>query len=150
MVSSHELGIEVESLAHESNPDPPVLPECKHRFILNICSLSKPDTFVIAFISTQPPSSQKPNFNSYEKEKTVEPCAETEDSGQDDTIFSGEVKIISKEQFVSNIAETIPRLEKIQNDSKIPDYLRQNIAEAMSLLKMDLNRNSITNSIPKH
>ncbi|MBW0525429.1 hypothetical protein O181_065144, partial [Austropuccinia psidii MF-1] len=27
MVSSHELGIEVESLAHESNPDPPVLPE---------------------------------------------------------------------------------------------------------------------------
>ncbi|MBW0569250.1 hypothetical protein O181_108965, partial [Austropuccinia psidii MF-1] len=30
MVSSHELGIEVESLAHESNPDPPVLPECEH------------------------------------------------------------------------------------------------------------------------
>ncbi|MBW0557321.1 hypothetical protein O181_097036 [Austropuccinia psidii MF-1] len=29
MVSSHELGIEVESLAHEINPDPPVLPECK-------------------------------------------------------------------------------------------------------------------------
>ncbi|MBW0489263.1 hypothetical protein O181_028978 [Austropuccinia psidii MF-1] len=29
MVSSRELGIEVESLAHESNPDPPVLPECK-------------------------------------------------------------------------------------------------------------------------
>ncbi|MBW0589341.1 hypothetical protein O181_129056, partial [Austropuccinia psidii MF-1] len=27
MVSSHELGIEVEILAHESNPDPPVLPE---------------------------------------------------------------------------------------------------------------------------
>ncbi|MBW0518500.1 hypothetical protein O181_058215, partial [Austropuccinia psidii MF-1] len=27
MVSSHELGIEVESLAHEFNPDPPVLPE---------------------------------------------------------------------------------------------------------------------------
>ncbi|MBW0469259.1 hypothetical protein O181_008974 [Austropuccinia psidii MF-1] len=27
MVSSHELGIEVESLAHESNPDPPVLPQ---------------------------------------------------------------------------------------------------------------------------
>ncbi|MBW0471663.1 hypothetical protein O181_011378 [Austropuccinia psidii MF-1] len=71
MVSSHELGIEVESLSHESNPDPLVLPECEHIFILNICSLSKPDTFVIAFISAQPPSSQKPNFESYEKEKTV-------------------------------------------------------------------------------
>ncbi|MBW0465750.1 hypothetical protein O181_005465 [Austropuccinia psidii MF-1] len=81
MVSSHELGIEVESLAHESNPDPSVLPECEHRFILNICSLSKPDTFVVAFISAQPPSSQKPNFKSYEKEKTVEPCAPTEDAG---------------------------------------------------------------------
>ncbi|MBW0540549.1 hypothetical protein O181_080264 [Austropuccinia psidii MF-1] len=29
MTTSHELGIEVESLAHESNPDPPVLPDCK-------------------------------------------------------------------------------------------------------------------------
>ncbi|MBW0576065.1 hypothetical protein O181_115780 [Austropuccinia psidii MF-1] len=29
MVSSHELDLEVESLAHESNPDPPFLPECK-------------------------------------------------------------------------------------------------------------------------
>ncbi|MBW0487938.1 hypothetical protein O181_027653 [Austropuccinia psidii MF-1] len=150
MVSSHELGIEVESLAHESNPDPPVLPECEHRFILNICSLSKPDTFVIAFISAQPSSSQKPNFKSYEKEKTVEPCALTEDAGQDDVIFSGEVEIISKEQFVSNIAQTIPRLEKIQNDSKIPDYVCQKISEAMSLLKMDLNCKSITNSIQKH
>ncbi|MBW0575734.1 hypothetical protein O181_115449 [Austropuccinia psidii MF-1] len=71
MVSSHELRIEVESLAHESNPDLPVLPECENRFILNICSLSKPDNFVIAFISAQPPSSQKPNFKIYEKEKTV-------------------------------------------------------------------------------
>ncbi|MBW0488746.1 hypothetical protein O181_028461 [Austropuccinia psidii MF-1] len=71
MVSSHELGIIVESLAHESNPDPPVLPECDHRFILNIFSLSKPDTFVIAFLSAQPPSSQKPNYKSYEKEETV-------------------------------------------------------------------------------
>ncbi|MBW0556220.1 hypothetical protein O181_095935, partial [Austropuccinia psidii MF-1] len=26
MVSIHELGSEVESLEHESNPDPPVLP----------------------------------------------------------------------------------------------------------------------------
>ncbi|MBW0591925.1 hypothetical protein O181_131640 [Austropuccinia psidii MF-1] len=47
MVSSHELGIEVESLAHASNPDPPVLPE------------------------SQPLSSQKPNFKIYEKEKNV-------------------------------------------------------------------------------
>ncbi|MBW0533651.1 hypothetical protein O181_073366 [Austropuccinia psidii MF-1] len=47
MVSSNQLGIEVESLAHESNPDPPVLPE------------------------SQPPSSQKSNFKTYEKEKTV-------------------------------------------------------------------------------
>ncbi|MBW0500019.1 hypothetical protein O181_039734 [Austropuccinia psidii MF-1] len=116
MSSSCELGIEVESQSHEDNQDPPVLPE------------------------SQPPSSQKPNFKSYEKEKTVEPCAPTKDYGKDDVIFSGKVKIISKEQFVSNIAQTIPRLEKIQNDCKIPDYVHQKIAEAMSLLKMDLNR----------
>ncbi|MBW0487841.1 hypothetical protein O181_027556 [Austropuccinia psidii MF-1] len=121
MVSSHELGIEGESLAHESNQDPPVLPECEHRFILNICSLSKPDYFVLAFILAQLPSSQKQNFKSYEKEKTVKPCALTEDAGKDEIIFSGEVEIISKEQFVSNIAQTIPRLEKIQNDSEILD-----------------------------
>ncbi|MBW0492145.1 hypothetical protein O181_031860 [Austropuccinia psidii MF-1] len=51
MVSRHELGIEVEILSHEGNPDPPVLPKCEHRFILNIFNLSKPDSFVIAFIS---------------------------------------------------------------------------------------------------
>ncbi|MBW0465761.1 hypothetical protein O181_005476 [Austropuccinia psidii MF-1] len=139
MVSSHELGIEIEILAHEINPDPPVLLECEHRFILNICSVSKPESSVIAFISAQPPSSQRLNFKSYEKEKTVEPCAATEDVGKDDVIFSGEVEMISKEQFVSNIAQTIPRLEKIQNDIRIPDYVRQKIAEAMSLLKMALN-----------
>ncbi|MBW0574096.1 hypothetical protein O181_113811 [Austropuccinia psidii MF-1] len=100
MVSSHELAIEVESLAHESNPDPPVLPECEHRFISNIRSLSKTDTFAIAFISAQPPSSQKQNFKSYQKERTFEPCAPTEDAGQDDIIFSGEVEIISKEKLV--------------------------------------------------
>ncbi|MBW0505488.1 hypothetical protein O181_045203 [Austropuccinia psidii MF-1] len=122
MASSRELGMEVESQSHEDNQDPPVLPEC------------------------QPPNSQKPNFKSYEKEKTVEPCAPTEDDGQDELIFSGEVEIISKDQFFSNIAQTIPRLEKIQNDSKIPDYVVQKIAEAMSLLKMDLNHKSITNS----
>ncbi|MBW0577377.1 hypothetical protein O181_117092 [Austropuccinia psidii MF-1] len=125
MVSSHEVGIEVESLAHESNPDTPVLPE------------------------SQPPSSQKPNFQSYEKERTVEPCELKEDAGQDDVIFSGELAIISKEQFISKIAQTIPRLKKIQNNSKVPDYVRQKIAEAMSLIKMDLNRKSITNSIQK-
>ncbi|MBW0478809.1 hypothetical protein O181_018524 [Austropuccinia psidii MF-1] len=113
VVSSNELGIEVESLVHEHNTDPPVITECEHRFILNICNLSKSATCVIAFISAQPPSSEKPNLKSYEKEKTVEPCAPTEDGGQDDIIFSGEVEIISKEQFVSNIAQTIPRLEKI-------------------------------------
>ncbi|MBW0462662.1 hypothetical protein O181_002377 [Austropuccinia psidii MF-1] len=43
MVSSKELGIEVESLAHENNQDPPVLPE------------------------SQPPSSQKLNLKRYEK-----------------------------------------------------------------------------------
>ncbi|MBW0576331.1 hypothetical protein O181_116046 [Austropuccinia psidii MF-1] len=139
MVSSHELGIEVESLAHESNPDPPVLQECEHRFILNICSLSKPDTFVIAFISAQPPSSHKQNLKIYEQEKNVEPCAPIEDARQDDVIFSGEVQMISKEQFVSSISQTIPRLKKIQNDSKIPDYVHQKISEAMRLLKMDLN-----------
>ncbi|MBW0472019.1 hypothetical protein O181_011734 [Austropuccinia psidii MF-1] len=47
MVSSSELGIEVESQSHENNQDPPVVPE------------------------SQPQSSQKPNFKSYEKEKTV-------------------------------------------------------------------------------
>ncbi|MBW0492307.1 hypothetical protein O181_032022 [Austropuccinia psidii MF-1] len=127
MGSSRELGIEVESQSHEDNQDPPVLPE--------------------SFISSQTSSSQKPNFKSYEKEKTVEPCAPTEDYGKDDLIFSGEVEIISKKQFVSNIAQTIPRLKKIQNDSTIPDYVRQKIAEAMSLLKMDLNHKSIINSI---
>ncbi|MBW0471369.1 hypothetical protein O181_011084 [Austropuccinia psidii MF-1] len=110
MVSSHQLLIEVESLAHESNPDPPVLPDCERRSILNICNLSKPDTFVIAFIQAQPPSSQKPKFGSYEKEKTVEPCEPTEDAGQDNIILSWEVEIISKERFVSNITQTIPRL----------------------------------------
>ncbi|MBW0579578.1 hypothetical protein O181_119293 [Austropuccinia psidii MF-1] len=122
MASSRELGIEVESESHEDNQDPPVLPEC------------------------QPPSSQKPNFKSYEKENSVEPFAPTEDNGQDDVILSGAVEIISKEQFVSNIAQTIPRLEKIQNDSKIPDYVHQKISEAMSLLKMALKRKSIINS----
>ncbi|MBW0498636.1 hypothetical protein O181_038351 [Austropuccinia psidii MF-1] len=149
MVRSHELGLEVESLANKSNPDPPVLQECEHRFILNICSLSKPDPFVIAFLSAQPPSSQKPNFKIYEKEKTVEPCALTEDAGQDDLIFSGEVEIIFKERFVSKIAQTMPRLKKIQNDSKIPDYVRQKIAQAMSLLKMDLNRVEVGESLPE-
>ncbi|MBW0549040.1 hypothetical protein O181_088755 [Austropuccinia psidii MF-1] len=119
MVSSHELGIAV------------------------------PDSLVIPFISAQPPSSQKPNFEGYEKEKTVEPCAPTEDAGKDDVVFSGKVEILSKEQFVSNISQTIPRLEKIHNDSKIPDYLRQKIAKAMSLLKMDLNHKSITVQIQK-
>ncbi|MBW0468643.1 hypothetical protein O181_008358 [Austropuccinia psidii MF-1] len=147
MVSSHELGIEVKSLSHEINPDPPVLPEFEHRFILNIFNLSDPDSFFIAFISDQPPTSQNPNFKSYEKEKTVKPCAPTEDYGQDDLIFSGEVEIIYNEQSVSNIAQIIPRLEKIQKDSKISDYVFQEIAEQMSLLKMDLNCNSITNSI---
>ncbi|MBW0469229.1 hypothetical protein O181_008944 [Austropuccinia psidii MF-1] len=136
-------GIELESLAHEGNPDSPVLPECEHRFILNICSLSKHYTFVIAFISAQHPSSQKPNFKSYEKEKTVEPCAPTEDAGKDDIIFSGEVEITSKEQFVSNIAQTIPRLEEINNYNKISDAVHQKIAEAMSLLTMDWNHSPL-------
>ncbi|MBW0548700.1 hypothetical protein O181_088415 [Austropuccinia psidii MF-1] len=90
IISSHEVGIEVESPAHESNPDIPVLPE------------------------SQPPSSQKPNFEIYQKDKTVEPCAPTEEAGQDDIIFSGKVEIISKEPFVSNIPQTIPRLEKFK------------------------------------
>ncbi|MBW0569112.1 hypothetical protein O181_108827 [Austropuccinia psidii MF-1] len=67
MVISHDSGTEVESLAHEINPDPPVLPE------------------------SQPPSSHKPNFKSYAKEETVEPCAPTGNAGKDDIIFSGEV-----------------------------------------------------------
>ncbi|MBW0523020.1 hypothetical protein O181_062735, partial [Austropuccinia psidii MF-1] len=99
IIISHELGREVESQSHENNQDPSVLPE------------------------SQPPSSQKPDFKSYENEKTVEPCAPTEAAGKDDIIFSGEVEIISKEQFFSNIAQTIPSLKKLQNDSKIPDYV---------------------------
>ncbi|MBW0515668.1 hypothetical protein O181_055383 [Austropuccinia psidii MF-1] len=43
MVSSNELGIEVESLVHENNQDPQFLPECEHKFMLNINNLSKPD-----------------------------------------------------------------------------------------------------------
>ncbi|MBW0500369.1 hypothetical protein O181_040084, partial [Austropuccinia psidii MF-1] len=97
----------------------------------------------------QPPSSQKPNFKSYEKEKTVEPCAPTEDDGQDDIIFSGEVEIIYKEQFVSNIAQTIPRPEKSQNDSKIPDYVRQKIAKAMNLITINLNGVEVGESLPE-
>ncbi|MBW0529482.1 hypothetical protein O181_069197 [Austropuccinia psidii MF-1] len=123
--SSHEVGIEVESLAHDSSPDPPVVPE------------------------SQPPSSQKPNFKSYEKEKNVEPCALTEDAGKDDVISSGKVEIICKEQFVSNIAQTIPRIEKIQNHSKIPDCVPQKIAEVMSLLTMDMNRVDVGESLPE-
>ncbi|MBW0478466.1 hypothetical protein O181_018181 [Austropuccinia psidii MF-1] len=111
MVSSHELGIEVESLSHETNPDPPVLPECEHRFILNICNISNPDSFFIAFISTQPPSSQKTNFKSYEKETTVELSGPTEDAGQDDIIFSGKVEIISKEPFIKNCSNN-PKVGK--------------------------------------
>ncbi|MBW0463327.1 hypothetical protein O181_003042 [Austropuccinia psidii MF-1] len=129
MVSSNELGIETERQSHENNQDTPVLPE--------------------SFISSQSPSSQKPNFKSYEKEKTVEPCAPTGDAGQDDIIFSGKVEIISKEQFVSNIAQTIPRLEKIQKGSKIIDYVHQNITEAMSLLKVDLNCVEVSQSLPE-
>ncbi|MBW0479168.1 hypothetical protein O181_018883 [Austropuccinia psidii MF-1] len=94
MVSSHELGIKVEIQSHENNQHPLVLPE------------------------SQLPSSQKPNFKIYQKEKTVEPCSPTEDAGKDDVIFSGKVEIISKEKFVSNITKTIARLEKIQNSSK--------------------------------
>ncbi|MBW0545045.1 hypothetical protein O181_084760 [Austropuccinia psidii MF-1] len=149
MVIGHELGIEVENLSHESNPDLAVLPECEHIFILNICNLSKPYSFVIAFISAYSPSSQKPNFKIYQKKKTFEPCAPTEEAGKDDIIFSGKVEIISKEQFFLKIAQEIPRLEKTQKDIKIPDYVRQKISEGMSLLKMDLNHKSITNLIQK-
>ncbi|MBW0530108.1 hypothetical protein O181_069823 [Austropuccinia psidii MF-1] len=118
MVSSHELGIEVESLAHENNPDPPFLPE------------------------SQP--------SSYEKEKTVEPSAPTEDSGKDDIIFSGEWEIISKEQVCLKHCSNNPKARKIQNDSKIPDYVRQNNAEAMSLLKMDFNHKIRKKTNKKH
>ncbi|MBW0530085.1 hypothetical protein O181_069800 [Austropuccinia psidii MF-1] len=113
MVGSHGLGIEVESLSHEINLDSPVLSEFDHRFILNICNLSNPNSSFIYFISAQPSTSQKPNLKIYEREKTVKPCAPTEDAEQDDVIFSGKIEIISKEKFVSNITQTIPRLEKI-------------------------------------
>ncbi|MBW0460600.1 hypothetical protein O181_000315 [Austropuccinia psidii MF-1] len=112
MVSSHELGIKLESLAHENNQDPSVLPECEHTFILNIYNLSKPDSFVMAFTSAQTPSPQNPNFKSYEMENTVGPWEPTEEAGQDDVIFKGKFETISKEQFVSNIAQTIPKSGK--------------------------------------
>ncbi|MBW0470516.1 hypothetical protein O181_010231 [Austropuccinia psidii MF-1] len=99
MVISNQLGIEVESLSHENNQDPPVLPEFEHKFIFNICNLSKPNSFLIAFISDQPPSSPKQNLNIYGKEKTFEPCEQTEDAGQDDVFFSGKLGIMSKEDF---------------------------------------------------
>ncbi|MBW0512615.1 hypothetical protein O181_052330 [Austropuccinia psidii MF-1] len=95
--------------------------------------------FVMASILAQAPSSQKPNFKSYEREKTVEPCAPTEEAGKDDVIFSGKVEIISKEQFVSKITQKIPRWEKIQKGSKIPDYVCNKITQEMTLLKMDLS-----------
>ncbi|MBW0512328.1 hypothetical protein O181_052043 [Austropuccinia psidii MF-1] len=127
MVSSDELGIEVERLTLENNQDPPVLPECEHTFMLNICYLSKPDSFFRAFISAQPPSSQKQNLKRYENGKTVIPCALTENVGKDDIIFSGKVEIIYKEQFVPKITHTFPRLEEIQNNSKTPDYVCQKV-----------------------
>ncbi|MBW0523375.1 hypothetical protein O181_063090 [Austropuccinia psidii MF-1] len=113
MVSSHELGFEVESQSHETS------------------KLSKS------------------NLKSYEKENTVEPCAPTGDAGQNDIIFSGEIEIESKEEFFSSIAQTIPRLEKIQKDSKISDYVCQKPAEEMSLLKMDLNCVDVGESLPE-
>ncbi|MBW0509927.1 hypothetical protein O181_049642 [Austropuccinia psidii MF-1] len=100
-------------------------------------------------ISDMPLRSQNPKLKSYEKEKTIEPCSPTEDAGKDDKIFSQEVEIISKERFVSNIGQTIPRLEKIQNDSKIPDYVHQKISEALSLLKLDLNSVEVGESLPE-
>ncbi|MBW0556389.1 hypothetical protein O181_096104 [Austropuccinia psidii MF-1] len=123
MLSSHELRIEVESCSHENKQDPQVLLE--------------------SLISTQPPSSQNPNFKSYEKGKTVAPCSPTEDAGQDDLILSGKVETIYKETFVSKITQTIPRLEKTQKDSKIPDYVCQTISDAMGLLKMNLNQSTL-------
>ncbi|MBW0571023.1 hypothetical protein O181_110738 [Austropuccinia psidii MF-1] len=72
MARSRELGIEVESQSHGDHQDPPVLPE------------------------SHPQSSQKPNFKSYDKEKTVEPCAPTEDAGKDDVIVRFDYETISK------------------------------------------------------
>ncbi|MBW0569536.1 hypothetical protein O181_109251 [Austropuccinia psidii MF-1] len=94
MVSSDELGIEVESLEHENNTNPPVLLE----------SLIE-------------------NLKIFKNKNNVEPCAPTEDSGQDQKIFSGKVEIISKEQFVSNRIKTIPRPGKVGNDGKTPYYV---------------------------
>ncbi|MBW0463871.1 hypothetical protein O181_003586 [Austropuccinia psidii MF-1] len=74
MDSSNELGIEVESLEPENNLDPPVLPEFEHKLIFN------------------PPSSQNPNLKRYDKEKSVEPWALTEDVRQDEVVFSGKLK----------------------------------------------------------
>ncbi|MBW0529490.1 hypothetical protein O181_069205 [Austropuccinia psidii MF-1] len=145
MVSSHELGIKVESLAHESNPDPPVLPECEHRFILNIFSLSKPDTFVIAFISAQPPSSQKPNFKSYEKEKAVEPCTPIEDSGQDDEFSVGRLKVYPRNNLSQKLLKKSQGSKKLKMIVKFLIMCIEKLAVAMSLLKMDLNHKSITN-----
>ncbi|MBW0487617.1 hypothetical protein O181_027332 [Austropuccinia psidii MF-1] len=104
MVNIHELGIEVEGLRLKINQYSPVLPE------------------------SQPPSSQKPNFKRYEKEYTIEPCSPTEDAGKDDASFSGKVEIISKENFVSNIAQKIPRLEKTQKYIKISHYATETIS----------------------
>ncbi|MBW0507204.1 hypothetical protein O181_046919 [Austropuccinia psidii MF-1] len=84
MVISNELGIELEILAHENNQDPPVIPE--------------------SFILSQPSSSQKTDLKSYEKKITVEPCAPTEDVGQDEVISSGKFEIISKKPFSSKIS----------------------------------------------
>ncbi|MBW0460905.1 hypothetical protein O181_000620 [Austropuccinia psidii MF-1] len=107
MVSSHELGIEVESQSHENNQDPPVLPE------------------------SQPQSSQKTNFKSYQKEKTVEPCSPTENDRQDDIIFSGKeeeleiaglefLKPTEKEAFFNN---NIWNIKLMKESAKPPDNL---------------------------
>ncbi|MBW0464240.1 hypothetical protein O181_003955 [Austropuccinia psidii MF-1] len=89
MVSSNEVGMEVESLEHENNQNPPILLECAHKLILNISNLSKPDDFFIAFISAKPLSSQKPNLKRQSFRKTpdinhiIEATKDSLDQGDD-------------------------------------------------------------------
>ncbi|MBW0525495.1 hypothetical protein O181_065210 [Austropuccinia psidii MF-1] len=88
IVSSHELGIEVEIQSHENNQDPPVLPESS--------KLSK--TYFYDLSDGKDCGTLLTNRRCWARSLNIQ----------------WQVEIISKEQFVSNIAQKIPRLEKFK------------------------------------
>ncbi|MBW0558119.1 hypothetical protein O181_097834 [Austropuccinia psidii MF-1] len=115
MASSRELGIEVESQSHEDNQDTPVLPECEYASILNISNLSKPDIVSYPLFQVSLQALRNLILKAMRRKRLL--------------------NLVHRQKMLGKMM-----LKEIQNDSKIPDYVCQKIAEAMSLLKMDLNR----------